>query len=100
MAKPKIAERRIRPKKGGGHTVTHEFSPAAQYSPGGKEGGMSMSAPPPEEHHFAAGEHNALLQHIAGALALKSMAQGQGEGPSAGPPAGAALGAGMPPQVG
>jgi hypothetical protein len=98
MAKPKIAEIRIRPKKGGGHTVTHEFAPSAQYS-AGKNGGMSMSAPAPEEHHFAAGEHNALLQHIAGALALKSMAQGQGQ-PTSAPSPGAALGAGMPPQVG
>jgi hypothetical protein len=94
MAKPKITAITIRPSKGGGHKVTHEFAPAAKYSGAAKNGGMSMDSPPPAEHSFAPGEHNALMNHIASALALKGLgnqAPGEGAGPSTG------LGSGMPP---
>lgn len=95
MAKPKLASITIRPSKGGGHKVTHEFASAPKYSAGGRNGGMSMDQQPPAEHNFQPGEHNALLNHIASALALKGLGmQRPGQvnglgGPGAGP--------GMPP---
>jgi hypothetical protein len=100
MAKPKITAITIRPTAKGGHKVTHEYAPAAKFSGGSRNGGMSMDSAPPAEHNFAPGEHNALLDHIAGALALKGLAQrGAGAGPGAGPGAGLGpgLGGGMPP---
>lgn len=87
MAKPKIVAIHIRPAKGGGHKVTHEYAAAPKYSAGGRNGGMSMDQEPPAEHSFAPGEHNALLNHIAGALALKGLGM---QRPGAG--------AGMPPE--
>lgn len=97
MAKPKIVAISIHPQKNGGHKVTHEYAAAPKYSAGGRNGGMSMEQPAPEEHNFQAGEHNALLNHIAGALALKGLAQrgGGGAGAGLGGPGGG-LG-GMPP---
>ena len=58
MAKPKLTGITIRPSKGGGHKVVHEYAPAheeifpawARGAVGGN--GMSMDQPPPEEHNF------------------------------------------------
>ena len=94
MAKPKLTAITIRPSKGGGHKVTHEFAPAAKYGGASARGGMSMESPPPAEHNFQPGEHNALMNHIASALALKGLGMqrpGQDDGPSTG------MGTGMPP---
>jgi hypothetical protein len=97
MAKPKLTAITIRPSKGGGHKVTHEYAAAPKYSAGGRNGGMSMDQAPPEEHNFQAGEHNSLMQHIASALALKGLGmQRPGSTPGMGGP-GAGLGQGMPP---
>jgi hypothetical protein len=80
MAKNKIRRITIEPHKGG-HMVRHEFAPAAKYSGASRNGGMSMEAPPAAEKHFPSGQGNALLKHIAGALALgggmPGMSQGQ-----------------------
>lgn len=95
MAKPKIVAIHIRPSKGGGHKVTHEYAAAPKYSAGGRNGGMSMDQPPAAEHNFQPGENNALINHIAGALALKGLAQRPGAGAGLGGPGGG-LG-GMPP---
>jgi hypothetical protein len=76
MAKPKLTAITIRPAKGGGHKVTHEFGSAPTFSGSTKNGGMQMDQPPAQEHSFPAGEHNALLNHIATALSLKSMKAG------------------------
>jgi hypothetical protein len=78
MAKPKLTAITIRPSKSGGHKVTHEFAPAVKFSGSSNNGGMGMEAPPPAEHSFAPGEHNALLKHIASALALKSLGAPEG----------------------
>lgn len=72
MAKPKLVAIHIRPVKGG-HKVTHEYAAAPKYSSGGKNGGLSMDQPAPAEHNFAAGDHNALLNNIAGALGIKGL---------------------------
>lgn len=97
MAKPKLTAITIRPAKGGGHKVTHEYAAAPKYGGAGKGGGMQMDAPPPAEHNFQAGEHNALMNHIASALALKGLGvQRPGAGTGAGPGL-APGGAGMPP---
>lgn len=96
MAKqPKIVAIHIRPAKGGGHKVSHEYAAAPKYSAGGRNGGMSMDQPPPAEHSFQPGEHNALLNHIASALALKAAQQRPGATAGLGGPGGG-LG-GMPP---
>ena len=99
MAKPKLLAITIHPQKGGGHKVTHQFASAPKYSGSTRDGGMSMDQPAGAEHSFAPGEHNALLQHIAGALALRA-GTGQrggaaGTGAGLGGPGGS-LG-GMPP---
>jgi|SRR5215471_5374220 len=96
MAKPKLVRISIHPAKGGGHKVTHEYAAAPRYSAGGRNGGMSMDQPAPAEHNFKPGEHNALMNHIASALALKGLAsQTPGAGAGLGGPGGG-LG-GMPP---
>lgn len=97
MAKSKLTAITIRPTKGGGHKVTHEFAAAPKYSGPSNSGGMAMDQAAPAEHSFAPGEHNALLKHIAGALALKGLPT-ERPGAGAGPPAngpGAGLTPGM-----
>jgi hypothetical protein len=96
MAKPKLTAITIRPSKGGGHKVTHEYAASPKYGGTGRGGGMQMDAPPPAEKNFEPGEHNALLNHIASALALKGLGmQRPGAGNGAG--AGLSVGQGMPP---
>lgn len=75
MAKRKIASITIRPAKNGGHTVRHEFEPAAEHRKG-MNGGMFMTAPPTEEHTFGPKEHAPMMRHLADALALKGLMQG------------------------
>ena len=99
MAKPKLTSITIRPSKGGGHKVTHEFAPAAKYTGASNKGGMSMDSPPPVEHNFQPGEHNALLNHIASALALKAQTAGANAG-RPGSAQGAGVGAGLGPGMG
>ena len=64
MAKPKLAEMRIRPAKNGGHNVRHEFAPTPKMTRG-LAGGMSMDHIPAEEHNFGPGDGKQLMQHIA-----------------------------------
>lgn len=95
MAKPKLVAITVRPAKGGGHKVTHEYAAAPKFSGGGRNGGMSMDQAPPAEHNFQPGEHNALLNHIASALALKGLGARAGAGAGLGGPGGGM--GGMPP---
>ncbi len=80
MAKPKLTAITIRPAKGGGHKVTHEFGAAPTFSGSTKNGGLQMGQPPAQEHSFPAGEHNAMLNHIAAALSLKTNKAGAAAG--------------------
>jgi hypothetical protein len=76
MAKPRLAEMRIRLAKNGGHNVRHEFAPKPRFSKGALSGGMGMDAPPAEEHNFGPNDGKQLMQHIATALALKGLTGG------------------------
>jgi len=79
MKKPQLAEMRIRPAKNGGHNVRHEYTAKPKLTKG-MAGGMTMDRPEGEEFNFGPKDGNALMKHIAGALALKSLGQG-GEAP-------------------
>lgn len=69
MAKRKLSSITIRPGKNGGHTVRHEYAPAAQYTRG-NSGGLSMGMPQTEDHSFGPADSQGMMQHLAQALAL------------------------------
>ena len=78
MAKPKLESMEIRPSKNGGHNVRHNYASKPVLTKGPMSGGMSLQGTPPDEFNFGPKDHQNLIQHIAGALALKGLA-GQGK---------------------
>jgi hypothetical protein len=87
MAKPKLEEMRIRPAKNGGHNIQHSYSAKPRLAKGAMTGGMMMDRPPSEEFNFGPKDHNAMMKHIAGALALKGLGGMPGAAPAAAPTA-------------
>lgn len=88
MAKPRLAEMRIRPAKDGSHNVRHEYESRPVFRRGSLTGGMGMGAPPGQEFNFGPKDGAALMKHIGAALALKGMAGAPGapQAPAPTPP--------------